>query len=180
MGPAACAALPAFGAGLFGLLIGSLLFGPLADAIGRKRVLLVAVLVFGGCTGFGLYAIDRIPDPAAFHHRHWPRGRDTDLHYSQLGVLTGAPPHADGHPELERLYRRVGLGGLLAGQIIPAFGWRGVLLVGGIAPLALLPLLAGRCPSRYALWPPTPNMPIGYAGWSSVSPAGVGRGHHRR
>lgn len=50
MGPAACAALPAFGAGLFGLLIGSLLFGPLADAIGRKRVLLVAVLVFGGCT----------------------------------------------------------------------------------------------------------------------------------
>lgn len=41
---------PAFGAGLFGLLLGSLLFGPIADAIGRKRVLLVAVLVFGGCT----------------------------------------------------------------------------------------------------------------------------------
>ncbi|MEW7000399.1 MFS transporter [Serratia ureilytica] len=61
-------------------------------------------------------------------------------------VLTGAPPHADGHPELERLYRRLGLGGLLAGQIIPAFGWRGVLLVGGIAPLALLPLLAWQMP----------------------------------
>ena len=38
------------------------------------------------------------------------------------------------------------LGGLLAGQIIPAFGWRGVLLVGGIAPLALLPLLAWQMP----------------------------------
>lgn len=24
--------------------------------------------------GFGLYAIDRIPDLAALHHRHWPRG----------------------------------------------------------------------------------------------------------
>lgn len=47
---------PAFGAGLFGLLIGSLLFGPLADAIGRKRVLLVAVLVFGGCTLASAYA----------------------------------------------------------------------------------------------------------------------------
>ncbi|USQ49014.1 MFS transporter [Serratia marcescens] len=35
---------------MFGLLIGSLLFGPIADAIGRKRVLLVAVLVFGSCT----------------------------------------------------------------------------------------------------------------------------------
>lgn len=47
---------PAFGAGLFGLLIGSLLFGPIADAIGRKRVLLVAVLVFGGCTLASAYA----------------------------------------------------------------------------------------------------------------------------
>ncbi|CAI1012237.1 4-hydroxybenzoate transporter PcaK [Serratia entomophila] len=38
------------------------------------------------------------------------------------------------------------LGGMLAGQIIPTFGWRGLLMLGGIAPLLLLPLLAWQMP----------------------------------
>ena len=33
------------------------------------------------------------------------------------------------------------LGGLLAAALIPAFGWRSVFLVGGLAPLVLLPFL---------------------------------------
>lgn len=147
MGPAALAALPAFGAGLFGLLIGSLLFGPIADAIGRKRVLLVAVLVFGGCTlasaythsiesltllrfitGIGLGGA--IPTCITLSSEYSPaRRRMLMVTLSWSGFTAG-----------------LALGGLLAGQIIPAFGWRGVLLVGGIAPLALLPLLAWQMP----------------------------------
>ncbi len=138
---------PAFGAGLFGLLIGSLLFGPLADAIGRKRVLLVAVLVFGGCTlasaytqsiesltllrfitGIGLGGA--IPTCITLSSEYSPaRRRMLMVTLSWSGFTAG-----------------LALGGLLAGQIIPAFGWRGVLLVGGIAPLALLPLLAWQMP----------------------------------
>ena len=111
------------------------------------NVLLVAVLVFGGCTpGFGLYAIDRIPDLAALHHRHWPRGRDTDLHYSQLGYSPARRRMLMVTLSWSGFTAGLALGGLLAGQIIPAFGWRGVLLVGGIAPLALLPLLAWQMP----------------------------------
>ncbi|MFJ4238166.1 MFS transporter [Serratia nevei] len=130
---------PAFGAGLFGLLIGSLLFGPIADAIGRKRVLLVAVLVFGGCTlasaytqsiesltllrfitGIGLGGA--IPTCITLSSEYSPaRRRMLMVTLSWSGFTAG-----------------LALGGLLAGQIIPAFGWRGVLLVGGIAPLALL------------------------------------------
>ena len=129
---------PAFGAGLFGLLIGSLLFGPIADAIGRKRVLLVAVLVFGGCTlasaythsiesltllrfitGIGLGGA--IPTCITLSSEYSPaRRRMLMVTLSWSGFTAG-----------------LALGGLLAGQIIPAFGWRGVLLVGGIAPLEI-------------------------------------------
>jgi AAHS family 4-hydroxybenzoate transporter-like MFS transporter len=38
------------------------------------------------------------------------------------------------------------LGGLIAAALIPAFGWRSVFLIGGIAPLILAPFLALRLP----------------------------------
>lgn len=38
------------------------------------------------------------------------------------------------------------LGGFLAADLIPRFGWRSVFTVGGIAPLVMLPILAVRLP----------------------------------
>jgi MFS transporter, AAHS family, 4-hydroxybenzoate transporter len=38
------------------------------------------------------------------------------------------------------------LGGLLAAGLIPKFGWRSVFVIGGVAPLILLPLLLWRLP----------------------------------
>ncbi len=38
---------PLFGAGLFGLMAGAFLFGPLADKVGRKAVLIFATAAFG-------------------------------------------------------------------------------------------------------------------------------------
>jgi AAHS family 4-hydroxybenzoate transporter-like MFS transporter len=38
------------------------------------------------------------------------------------------------------------LGGLVAADLIPRFGWRAVFIVGGIAPLLMLPILVWRLP----------------------------------
>ncbi|VVO82647.1 3-hydroxybenzoate transporter MhbT [Pseudomonas fluorescens] len=134
---------PVFGAGLFGLMIGSLILGPIADAIGRKRILLVCVFLFGISTLVSAYS----PSVAIL----------TGLRFLTGLGLGGAMPTcitltSEYSPARRRMIMvtlswsgftaGLALGGLLAAQIIPVFGWRGVLILGGVVPLAMLPFLA--------------------------------------
>ena len=57
LSPAALA--PLFGAGLFGLMAGAFLFGPLADRFGRQPVLVFSVAFFG----LGQPAVDVLDRP---------------------------------------------------------------------------------------------------------------------
>ncbi|HEY3537407.1 MAG TPA: MFS transporter [Trinickia sp.] len=133
---------PIFGAGLLGMLIGSLLFSVVADKIGRRPVLIWATLAYALCmlvtarvstmtellslrfvTGFGLGAI--MPNAMALAGEFSPkRRRVTLMMWVSCGFTIGAT-----------------LGGFVSAVLIPAWGWQSVFVFGGIVPLVLAMLM---------------------------------------
>ena len=90
-------AMPAFtsvfGAGLFGLMIGALASGPLADRFGRKLVLLTSTLVFSVfALATALGAFDRPTMDAALLHRHGRRRPDAEFDRADRRIRAEAHP----------------------------------------------------------------------------------------
>ncbi|MDY0974809.1 MFS transporter [Massilia sp. CFBP9012] len=127
---------PVLSAALFGLAAGAMAAGPLSDRVGRKLVLASSVLLFGAAcawssfasgltelailrfvTGLGLGAA--MPNAVTLMSEFCPdRKRALLTNAMFCGFPLGAA-----------------LGGFLAASMIPLWGWRSVLLLGGLAPL---------------------------------------------
>jgi AAHS family 4-hydroxybenzoate transporter-like MFS transporter len=133
---------PVFSSGLVGLMLGALFIAPLADRFGRRPVILGSTVVFGlfslvtawantaeqllllrFLTGLGLGGC--MPNAIALTSEYSPsRSRAFLVMLMFNGFSLGSL-----------------VGGLLASQFVPVYGWRIVFLVGGILPLAIAPVL---------------------------------------
>lgn len=148
---------PVFAAGLVGMAAGALVVGPLGDRFGRRPALLLSVVTFGLFTLLTAFARDftdlvvlriltglglggALPNATALMTEYAPlRRRALAVAVIFLGIPLGGMA-----------------GGLLAQVLIPAYGWPSVFVLGGLAPLLLLPVLWWGLPEsvRYLLMIP--------------------------
>ncbi|MBP0633145.1 MULTISPECIES: aromatic acid/H+ symport family MFS transporter [unclassified Cupriavidus] len=138
---------PVMSAALFGLAFGAIFAGPMADRVGRKKVLVLSVFFFGACslatafaptlwsltvlrflTGLGLGAA--MPNAVTLMSEFAPTKRRAVLVNTMFcGFPLGAAA-----------------GGFFAAVVIPHFGWQSVLLFGGVVPLVLAVVLVFALP----------------------------------
>lgn len=129
---------PVLSAALLGLAIGAITFGPIADRFGRKKVLILSVMIFSMgtlisagvsslgelellrfITGLGLGAA--MPNAVTLMSEYSPlQKRSMIVNTMFCGFPLGAA-----------------LGGFIAAYLIPHFGWRSTLIFGGTIPLFL-------------------------------------------
>ncbi|AJE97148.1 MFS transporter [Pandoraea apista] len=134
---------PAFGAFVFGTMLGAFVLGYLGDVIGRKRTILIGsgilcvltlAVVFASdlrtlfvlrfIAGIGIGGV--VPNAIAYMTEFAPRRlRATWVTLMYTGYSVGT-----------------GLGGVVAAWMIPHFGWQAIFVIGGVGPLLAAVMLA--------------------------------------
>lgn len=136
-----------FSAGLFGMAGGSLFVAPLADRLGRQRVIVLCLVIVS--VGMLVSALARSHFELALLRAITGIGIGGML--ASVGVITAeysslkwrstcVALQATGYP--------IGatLGGLAAAWLLAHHGWRSVFVFGGVATAAMLPVVLWRLP----------------------------------
>lgn len=129
-------------AALIGLALGAMLAGPLADRFGRRVVIISSVFFFGLWTL--MTALSHNVDQMMLFR--FLTGLGMGAAMPNVGTLV-----AEYSPERKRAFIITVVfcgftfgaagGGFAASWLIPNFGWHAVLVVGGILPLLMVPIL---------------------------------------
>lgn len=138
---------PVFGAGLLGMLVGSLALSVLADRVGRRPVMLGATLFFA----FGMLATARVTTIGELEAIRFVTGLGLGAIMPNAMALAGEHSAAGNRVTMMMLVScgftgGAVLGGLVSAAIIPAYGWQSVFYVGGAFPLVLAALMVGGLP----------------------------------
>ena len=166
-----------FAAGLIGSALGSLALAPLADRIGRKRVMVASTIAIGlftslcasaqslhalellrFLTGVGLGAA--LPNALALISEYSPeRKRTRVVAITFCGLPIGAA-----------------LGAVVATQLAPSYGWQSVFITGGLATLIVCPVLQRLLPESLAylvLRNPESPQALAILGRLGISPSAI-------
>lgn len=129
---------PVFSAGLFGLMLGAMASGPIADRWGRKWTIIISCFVFGG---FSL-ATTTVTDINSLVWLRFLTG--LGLGGAMPNVVSLAAEYAPKRLQatiVTLIFVGMGGGAVVAGLVgqamLPIWGWRSVFYVGGFLPIAL-------------------------------------------
>ncbi|ENX10921.1 MFS transporter [Acinetobacter variabilis] len=126
---------------LAGMMFGAMLFGMLADKIGRKNVILICVTLFSGFTFWGGFA----SGPTEFGILRFIAGLGIGGVLPNLVALTSEyAPQKMRSTLVTTMFSGYAVGGIMAALLgawfTPSFGWEIMFYIAGI-PLLMLPIL---------------------------------------
>jgi AAHS family 4-hydroxybenzoate transporter-like MFS transporter len=131
----------------FGFVIGALIAGPSSDRFGRKIVLTTSVFLFSVFTVTAAWSSS--PQEMALLRLLAGMGMGAAMP-NAVTLLSEYAPLRCRSLLITIMFSGFTLGsaaiGFIAGYMIPYFGWRSVLLVGGLTPLVLVPFIVALLP----------------------------------
>jgi len=139
-----------FSASTFGLFLGALIGGRVADSIGRKKVLVVSIGLFGLFSLLTAFAVDIPSLVAARALTGLGLGGALPM---LLALVTEASTAKNPSASIATVYAAMPLGGAgasLLSLLMPASQWRVIFIVGGLIPLVLAPLMVWGLPESAA------------------------------
>jgi MFS transporter, AAHS family, 4-hydroxybenzoate transporter len=143
---------PIFSWGLVGLMLGALVFGPVADRFGRKPVIVLCTLFYGLIT----LATARADSGVALAVFRFLAGLGFGgVMPNAIAMTAEYSPHRRRGTMVTVMFCGFPIGASIAGfatvPILNAFSWRGVFLLAGAMPLLLAPALAVLLPESIRL-----------------------------
>ncbi|MFU9045402.1 MFS transporter [Acinetobacter tibetensis] len=126
---------------LAGMMFGAMIFGSLADKIGRKKVIMICIVLFSGLTFAGGFA----SNPTEFGILRFLAGLGIGGVMPNLVALTSEyAPKTMRSTLVTTMFSGYAVGGVMAALLgaafTPSFGWQIMFFIAGI-PVFLLPLI---------------------------------------
>jgi len=131
---------PVFSAGLFGLTIGALAFGLMADRIGPSRTFLICCVAFGALTLLTAFASSLTELLVVRFLAGLALGGASPI---SVAIASNYCPKRIRTTVVMIMYISIAVGQIAAGYTyayLATFGWKTVFYVGGALPIALAPL----------------------------------------
>lgn len=131
---------------LFGMMFGALIFGPLSDRYGRKKMIAICVVLFSGMTFINGFA----RTPTEFGLCRFIAGLGIGgVMPNAVALMTEYAPKKMRSTLVAIMFSGYSVGGMMSAGLgmwlIPAFGWPSVFYV-AVIPLVLLPIIMRALP----------------------------------